>query len=1110
MISNAWFDKQAVQREKERESENLRDALCKALSQRQVQATERARPFRCDSIIDRINDILPGNKQKFLKQHPNLVASGRTIKQLIMVPFHNRRLDMLAHRVGNTIYVDHLELPGNQNDSKSFDQPARRNDLAEAFIASCVSNVDTKIEETWQGLTQSQEDIWDLSNAVALMNLQAIISSSSSMKQTWPRPRSLSYRISTEGENNSMHLWEFSNLRMLIDHEIPMLSGENLPSVSIRFNDERPISILTGMDIWLDHMIKGLDGVVVVHREKGRQKDFQVHLTSEIPALKGSEFDPSELATVIENIYKFLDDKMTEQGHTYYLHRVENSNDLTLYDMTAMFPDLASNTECNPSLSIVACALMKQANDLLNDDDPPSTTAIEIAYKMIQSAKSIINEDRMPHVAASLSYLRAALYQCVPLNLNKEKFALSSKRSNNLFGLESILIERTPQMSSSVPVDALRSALNVIEDDEEKASTAIRCIVPGIESGKQCIFNALTAIDQGLKFLSIVEERRKRAKQEKFPQIPVFAVGKDDENTLQKERKKSRVGTDVELLKALLHLRAIVGYHSASLIYFESEGDTKLLMSQPAPEQFSQNAFLFELCRVAFANCAEVMRLESSSRTRIAATVQVASLFRIYMLVILNLSHLSLEELSEKLAEVRCNEVFLKQEICKVIIPDSNVLKILVDVGEETITDKKSLDEWMLNVGNKFRTLLTKYTKEYEQLETKLFKGNFDLTSIRCSIALSMMQCGERHREEGTQEGNEQLIMEHFRSAIHFYEIGSKHLDMVIQAALEESKKVDVMTWELQIALRHNEAAMRRGLVLLEIDSLKNGKKIEQSIREVLFTYITLENFIDKQNLDDFPMKIQQKANVISDTISFMHRCYFYYVNRPGGKTGTQKTSRESHCLEESLVGAKRLWALSPNLQQDLITQIKTRISTMISEMLLHNGYLILIALINEGFSQDDCTLLKKRIEKISGFSRKSLNSNLPLNLSEMCLTFLRALINACNTVKVQGSDRRALLTLLNVLIELVVMLPNCSISPLTLETELQSLYNDSCVSLQQYLLGVLSQKGTSSNQLNESEKKTVKTIADLVIRRPSASSLDWKLSARTWTKSISAEWLSF
>ena len=32
----------------------------------------------------------------------------------------------------------------------------------------------------------------------------------------------------------SAHLWEFSNLRMLVDHDIPVIGGEDLPTISIR------------------------------------------------------------------------------------------------------------------------------------------------------------------------------------------------------------------------------------------------------------------------------------------------------------------------------------------------------------------------------------------------------------------------------------------------------------------------------------------------------------------------------------------------------------------------------------------------------------------------------------------------------------------------------------------------------------------------------------------------------------------------------------------------------------------------------------------------------------------------------------------------------------
>ncbi|CAJ0586659.1 unnamed protein product, partial [Mesorhabditis spiculigera] len=263
------------------ESAIVHDALSKAIAQRQniPPGYENEQRFlRHHSILERVNEAF--HEHPLPEKPPHLVGSGRTIKQLIMIPFNHQPLDIMAHRVGNTIYVDQVKRPNQGNNQSSSSQQWEssgvniRDELARTFVESSYSNVDEPTTKIWEGLSESNDEMWDLSNAVSVMNVYPSLRSSNTslnVHETWTRPKSLTYKISTD-TGSSMHVWEFSNLRMLVDHEIPVLSGENFPSISIRADQELPISILTGVDMWLDQMIKGLDGVVVIHQGKGSRK----------------------------------------------------------------------------------------------------------------------------------------------------------------------------------------------------------------------------------------------------------------------------------------------------------------------------------------------------------------------------------------------------------------------------------------------------------------------------------------------------------------------------------------------------------------------------------------------------------------------------------------------------------------------------------------------------------------------------------------------------------------------------------------------------------------------------------------------------------------------
>jgi hypothetical protein len=50
--------------------------------------------------------------------------------------------------------------------------------------------------------------------------------------------------------------WKFDNIKMLIGSNCPIFGDETRPAVTLRLRDMRkPISILTGLDYWLDNLI---------------------------------------------------------------------------------------------------------------------------------------------------------------------------------------------------------------------------------------------------------------------------------------------------------------------------------------------------------------------------------------------------------------------------------------------------------------------------------------------------------------------------------------------------------------------------------------------------------------------------------------------------------------------------------------------------------------------------------------------------------------------------------------------------------------------------------------------------------------------------------------
>ncbi|CAJ0587126.1 unnamed protein product, partial [Mesorhabditis spiculigera] len=801
-------------------------------------------------------------------------------------------------------------------------------------------------------------------------------------------------------------------------------------------------------------------------------------MTSEIPTLKGSEFDPSELATVIENVHKFLDDKMTEQGHTYYLHREEGGDDLTLYDMTAMFPDLSKKTEFNPSLPV-------QVADFLNDDTV-CTTRIEIAYKMLRSAQEIFDEDHLPHLAASLYYLKAALYQSVTVKLKTQNLSTALERPHNqLFGLESILIERNPSMSASIPISALRSAVSIVDDDEDKGKAAIRSTVPGLDTPVDCLTYAINSLDSALKSVSIVEEREKNGVASK---IPLFPIGKDDQDTVVKERKKPRPGADVLLLRSLLHLRAVSAYLLMALVEPESHPESHVFGNSDA-------AYLFELCRSAFKHAAEVMRLQSNSRTRTAALVQVSNVFRLYMQLLMSQTRSSTEELHEKLSEARSGDIFLKKWLSGIVIPETNPLRMLVDITPEMMTDPEELDRWMLDVGNKFRTLLTKYTKDYDQLESRLYRDNFDLPGVRCAISLALMQCGDRHRlaiYEKQKTAPIRELLDTFSSAIRFYELGLKHIEQIDGQAIGQNDLV----CQVKLSLLQNVTSLRRGLALMDVDARKYGTNQDQNLREVIDSYYGLEQFINSLPDEKFSaIKSQRLTAVLTDWITCTHRAYFYYAYRPSAKIGVYRHTKEHMYIEQTEANIKKLEKFKerPSVLLDW-----SHCVSLLLEMIFHSFEHLFRSQLKKEI-KDEQAIITARLSTVSALVEQT---NIAGGVIPIYLTGLDILNVFVGNMDCEEWRTQAIL--LPIFIEIIALLPFAEF--FQSEKRIQDYFASCTALLQRKILTALSTKVVTAEKLLK-----LKPIADWLIRRPTViSEANWRPDAQEWSRKLKKLWNEF
>lgn len=83
----------------------------------------------------------------------------------------------------------------------------------------------------------------------------------------------------------------------------------------------KPISVLTGIDYWLDNLMCNVPEVVMCYHLNGIVQKYELVKTEDLPYMNDSKFSPKVIRDVAQNILSFLKSNATKAGHTYWLFK---------------------------------------------------------------------------------------------------------------------------------------------------------------------------------------------------------------------------------------------------------------------------------------------------------------------------------------------------------------------------------------------------------------------------------------------------------------------------------------------------------------------------------------------------------------------------------------------------------------------------------------------------------------------------------------------------------------------------------------------------------------------------------------------------------------------
>ncbi|VDK83568.1 unnamed protein product [Onchocerca ochengi] len=376
----------------------------------------------------------------------DVIAEAETLKKLIATPFSKQPLNLIVHKIGKTLLLDNCAYLKN---STYMNPNVGVSPVAEFLNSKSQGLIGIAGAKTGAGSTTG-DIIADMhrkmiteslyTRSLASLDYRAATAESDVPMQTNknqeneplkivkengglvdPLEDYLYTKISIDDGKAELdaygRLWNFYDLNMLVDVNLPIFGCKSNPCVTLHPKDlkQRPINFLTGVDLYLDQSMCNAPEALLCWHLGGYVKEYELIRTEDIPHLENSQFDPLILRNVAENIVAFLQDKVAQEGHTYWLCHDKGDSDrepmLRLWDLTPLCGDLLEDSTANPFTLSVGILIYKVARNLMRRSAHRRPKRIaNAAFRLLNVCLGIIDRNKHPQVVACVYYLLANLY----------------------------------------------------------------------------------------------------------------------------------------------------------------------------------------------------------------------------------------------------------------------------------------------------------------------------------------------------------------------------------------------------------------------------------------------------------------------------------------------------------------------------------------------------------------------------------------------------------------------------------------------------------------------------------------------------------------------------
>uniref|UniRef100_A0A1B6M4S0 Erythroid differentiation-related factor 1 n=1 Tax=Graphocephala atropunctata TaxID=36148 RepID=A0A1B6M4S0_9HEMI len=373
----------------------------------------------------------------------DVVSDAENIKKLLKIPYSRDAVSMMVHCIEKTLLIDEFDIHKHLLRTSESDWEWLRKFFVEQVLQT-LSEKDVGISTKNKSRHALQQralvsKFLHYSLAESDQENEPVAGPSShdqlsqeTLTKIWPplpepRLEEETPDPATEHTFNRNVVWTFEDIQMLLGTDLPIFGGPTHPCISLRLRDmAKPISVLTGIDYWLDNLMCNVPEVIMCFHLDGIVQRYELVKTEDLPQLPDSQFSPNIIRDVAQNILSFLKTNATKAGHTYWLFKGKDQDIVKLYDLTSLCSDGLMKDGQNPFTVPVAMLFYRVARNMKHSTEPSSMKPGTIRA-LLKNCVSLLPREKYPQIVTSAHYMLSDLY--MPLTEEIEDEAVSPEPS---------------------------------------------------------------------------------------------------------------------------------------------------------------------------------------------------------------------------------------------------------------------------------------------------------------------------------------------------------------------------------------------------------------------------------------------------------------------------------------------------------------------------------------------------------------------------------------------------------------------------------------------------------------------------------------------------------